>query len=128
MVPCRLGAPHLADLVSARFHTFAYSRVVPVNKDELLALQKEFNKLAKKNESNDHTISRAQFQEALHLVGIEESGAWTQPPRSRVLHDLDQRPPRHSHPAHVCFFHAAWCVAWPCVCLLLAWWGRQGDP
>ena len=51
-------------------------RVLPrtVNKDELLALQKQFNKLAKKNHNNDHTISRAEFQQALKLVGIVEAG------------------------------------------------------
>ena len=53
----------------------AMAHVVKFNKDELLALQKQFNKLAKKNHNNDHTISRSEFQQALKLVGIVEADA-----------------------------------------------------
>ena len=45
----------------------------PVSRDELLQLQGEFQKLAKKKADHTHTIDRAGFEKALQLVKIAES-------------------------------------------------------
>jgi Ca2+-binding EF-hand superfamily protein len=50
----------------------AMSHVVKFSKDELLHLQREFSRLAAKD-GNKFAISRAQFSEALALVGIKET-------------------------------------------------------
>lgn len=47
------------------------SKVVHFSRDELMALQKQFGKLAHGSE-NAHTVNRAQFHEALEIVGLHE--------------------------------------------------------
>ena len=53
--------------VNAMAHTTKFE------KDELLALQKEFKVLAAKS-GNPNTVNRKELQQALELVGVEESG------------------------------------------------------
>lgn len=78
----RVNTPSFTDPVSATIDAQRYdacaspnSVCAAVDKKELLKLQKEFHKLSRKNTDSDHTITRAQFAEALTIVGIRESGA-----------------------------------------------------
>ena len=49
--------------------------VATVDKDELLKMQKEFHKIAKK-QGNPNTVSREEFAQALKIVGVRESGTY----------------------------------------------------
>uniref|UniRef100_A0A7S1C8Q8 EF-hand domain-containing protein n=1 Tax=Bicosoecida sp. CB-2014 TaxID=1486930 RepID=A0A7S1C8Q8_9STRA len=66
-----MGASHSAG--TNKLAITAMSHVVHFTRDELLALQKEFLRLAKTNTDNENTINRKQFHDALHIVKVEES-------------------------------------------------------
>lgn len=68
----------------------------PVDKDELLELQKQFQKLSKKDHKNDTTITRKQFHEALKLVKVEATDTEILD-RLFTLFDSTKTVPIHHH-------------------------------
>mmetsp|Transcript_9167 Transcript_9167/g.21745 ORF Transcript_9167/g.21745 Transcript_9167/m.21745 type:complete len:205 (-) Transcript_9167:297-911(-) len=66
-----MGASHSAG--TNKLAITAMSHVVHFTRDELLDLQKQFLRLAHTTGDNENTITKEQFQEALHIVKVEES-------------------------------------------------------
>lgn len=88
----------------------------PVDKDELLALQKQFQKLSKKDHKNDTTITRKQFHEALKLVKVEATDTEILD-RLFTLFDSTKTVPIHhhtscalSHPSNISHLSFSLCV------------------